>query len=160
MANFEVISILVENNAGILARISSLFARRGFNIETLTVSATIDPKFSRITLTVIVDEIGLHQITSQTEKLEEVRNIEVLKQEEGVFREITLVKVKANKESRGRIAEIARIYKASVVDLSPSSMILELTGKPIKIDAFLDVLDADYDIIEICRTGVTGMKRN
>ncbi|SHH22146.1 acetolactate synthase, small subunit [Anaerosphaera aminiphila DSM 21120] len=159
MASFEVISILVENNAGILARISSLFARRGFNIETLTVSATDDPDFSRITLTVIVEKNELHQIVSQTDKLEEVRDIEVLDQRECVFREIVLVKVKTDETNRAEIAEIAKIYKASVVDLSPSSMIIELTGKPVKINAFLKVLEEDYEIVEICRTGVTGMKR-
>ncbi|RVU54600.1 acetolactate synthase small subunit [Anaerosphaera multitolerans] len=159
MANFEVISILVENNAGILARISSLFARRGFNIETLTVSVTNDPRYSRITLTVVVEEHELHQIVSQTDKLEEVVEIEVLNQKECVFREIVLIKVKADEEKRGRIAEVAKIYKATVVDLSPNSMIIELTGKPDKVDAFLKLLNEDYEILEVCRTGVTGMKR-
>lgn len=159
MAKFEVISILVENNAGILARISSLFARKGFNIETLTVSVTNEEGFSRITLTVFAERNELYQIVSQTEKLEEVRTIEVLNQKECVFREIVLVKVKANETNRGELSDIAKIYKASIVDLSPSSMIIELTGKPDKVDAFLKLLNEDYDVIEICRTGVTGMKR-
>lgn len=155
----EVLSVLVDNNYGVLARISSLFGRRGYNIDTLTVSTTNDPKLSRITLTVQGDPHEVAQIIAQTLKLEETRDVQVLNKDESVMREIVLVKVRADTNNRAQVKEVAEIYKASVVDLSPTSMILELTGKPNKVNAFIRIME-DFDIVEMCRTGVTAMARN
>ena len=154
----QVVSMLVDNHAGVLARVSSLFARKGFNIDSLTVSATDDPKLSRITITTRGDKQQLSQILSQTGKLIEVRNVDALNPETTIQRELLLVKVKADEKKRSAVREAAEIYKASVVDLSVDSMVVELTGKPAKIDGFLAVI-GQYEILEMCRTGVTALER-
>ncbi|CDZ75355.1 acetolactate synthase small subunit [Peptoniphilus sp. ING2-D1G] len=158
MKKLNIVSILVENNAGILARISSMFARRGFNIESLTVSFTKEEGLSMITLTTLADKNELKQLISQTEKLEEVIKIEILQEDNTVMREIVLIKINVEKIAISELKQIADIYKASIVDLSPESIIMEITGKPIKVDAFLNVLKK-YDVVEVCRTGITAMKR-
>lgn len=155
----EVLNILVNNSYGVLARISSLFGRRGYNIDTLTVSTTDNPDISRITLTVQGLENEINQIILQTSKLEEVLKVEVLDPIKSVMREILLAKVKTNAETRGKILEIANIYKGSIIDLSPTSTIVEVTGKPTKINAFLRILE-DFEILEVCRTGITAMSRS
>ena len=139
----RVISLLVDNQSGVLARVSNLFCRRGFNIDSLTVSATNDPAVSRITVTITSDEKALSQLILQTERLE---------------RELLLLKVAADVHNRSELREIASIYKAKIIDFSPDSMVLELTGRPEKVDAFLKIL-ADYKILEQCRTGVTALER-
>ncbi len=154
----EVLSVLVDNHAGVLTRITSLFGRRGFNIDSLTVSTTDDPLISRITLVVHDDETVLDQIIKQTARLEETKEIFALEQSKSLRRELLLVKVSANEQSRAAIREIALIYHAKVIDLSKNSMVLELTGEPDKIDAFLEVI-ASHDIIEMCRTGITAIAR-
>lgn len=154
----QVVSMLVENNAGVLARVSSLFARKGFNIDSLTVSATNDEAISRITITTQGDKQTLGQILSQTGKLVEVVRVMALDPEHSIQRELLLVKIEANEKVRGVVREAADIYKASVVDLSVDSMVVELTGKPSKIDGFLSVI-SQYNILEMCRTGVTAMER-
>ncbi len=154
----EVLSVLVDNHSGVLTRITSLFGRRGFNIDSLTVSTTDDPKISRITLVVQDDETVLDQIMKQTQRLEETKEIFVLEPSKSLRRELLLVKVKADEQSRTAIREIALIYHAKVIDLSKNSMVLELTGEPDKIDAFLEVI-ASHDIIEMCRTGITALAR-
>ena len=155
----EVLSIVVQNNYGVLARISSLFGRRGYNIDTLTVSNTDDPDISRITLTVQGFENEINQIILQTSKLEEVIKVDVLEQNKSVMREIVLAKIKTNADNRSKMVEVATIYKGSLIDLSPTSMIVEVTGKPTKINAFIKVLE-DFEILEICRTGITAMSRD
>lgn len=154
----QVVSMIVDNNSGVLARVSSLFARKGFNIESLTVSATNDPHISRITVTTFGDSMTLNQILSQTAKLIEVRAVVALDPEESIQRELLLVKIKTNEKMRSVIREAADIYKASIVDLSVDSMVVELTGKPNKIDGFLSVIN-EYEILEMCRTGVTALER-
>lgn len=155
----RVISILVENNAGTLARIASLFARRGYNIDSLTVSATKDAEISRLTVTAQLNDLEVEQLIAQTEKLQEVKEIEELFASSSVLREIMLIKIKVDNGNRSQIMEIASVYGGVVVDLSPESMILELTGKPAKIDAFIKMLQ-DFTVVDFCRTGVTGMARN
>ena len=135
----EVISILVDNQANVLTRVSSLFGRRGFNIDSLTVSATNDPKLSRITVVFTGTEQGLHQIITQTAKL-------------------LLLKVKADKEERSAIKEVVEIYRGRIVDLSKNSLIIELTGTSDKLDAFMDMMSC-HEISEVCRTGITGIGR-
>ena len=155
----EVLSIVVQNNYGVLARISSLFGRRGYNIDTLTVSNTDDPDISRITLTVQGFENEINQIILQTSKLEEVIKVDVLEQNKSVMREIVLAKIKATPDIRSKMVEVVSIYKGSIIDLSPTSMIVEVTGKPTKINAFIKVLE-DFEILEVCRTGITAMSRD
>ncbi len=157
-AQRKVISLLVENHSGVLARVSSLFCRRGFNIDSLTVSATNDPTVSRITVTVSGSGKELQQLVLQTERLEVTRQVFVLETANTLQRELLLLKVAADVHSRAELQEIANIYKAKIIDLSPDSMVFELTGKPEKIDAFL-VMFQGYKILEQCRTGVTALER-
>ena len=157
-AQRKVISLLVENHSGVLARVSSLFCRRGFNIDSLTVSATNDPTVSRITVTVSGSDKELQQLILQTERLEVTRQVFVLETANALQRELLLLKVAADVHSRAELQEIANIYKAKIIDLSPDSMVFELTGKPEKINAFL-VMFRDYKILEQCRTGVTALER-
>lgn len=154
----QVISMLVDNNSGVLARISSLFARKGYNIDTLTVSATDNEAVSRITITTSGDEKTIHQILSQTGKLIEVRDVVALDRETSIQRELLLVKIAADEKIRSVVREVADIYKASIVDLSVDSLVVELTGKPAKIDGFLAVIE-QYNVLEMCRTGVTALER-
>ena len=154
----RVISLLVDNQSGVLARVSNLFCRRGFNIDSLTVSATNDPTVSRITVSVSGTEKELQQLILQTERLEVTRQVFVLDHENSLERELLLLKVAADVHNRGELREIASIYKAKIIDFSPDSMVLELTGRPEKVDAFLKIL-ADYKILEQCRTGVTALER-
>ena len=154
----KVVSLLVDNQAGVLARVSSLFTRRGFNIESLTVSATNDPTISRITVTVYGDDNKLNQLLLQTERLEVTRQVFVLDDRTALQRELLLLKVAATVVNRAELREIASIYKAKIIDLSPDSMVFELTGKPDKVDAFLRMFEG-YTILEQCRTGVTAMER-
>jgi len=154
----EVISILVDNQYNVLSRISSLIGRRGFNIDTITASATQDPDITRITIGFTGSEQSLSQILTQMAKLEIVREIYVLDPSESVFRELLILKMKADKHNRSAIMEIVDIYRAKIIDLSKESMIIELTGAPEKIDGFMKMLDC-YEIVEFCRTGVTGIPR-
>lgn len=155
----KFLSVLVENNAGVLARVSALFCRRGFNIDSLTVSATDDETVSRITITVNGDDATFNQIVRQTEKLCEVKAIFELESERSLLRELLLIKVEADERNRRTIKDIADIYKAKTVDLSPESMVMELTGEPSKIDGFLKIIEGEYKILEMCRTGVTALER-
>ncbi len=154
----EVISILVDNQANVLTRISSLFGRRGFNIDSLTVSATNDPKLSRITVVFTGTEQGLHQIITQTAKLEVVKKIFTLDEHDSIYRELLLMKVKADKTERSAIKEIVEIYRGRIVDLSKNSLIIEITGDSNKLDAFMDMMSC-HEIAEVCRTGITGIGR-
>ena len=154
----RVISLLVDNQSGVLARVSSLFCRRGFNIDSLTVSATNDPTVSRITVAVSGTEKELNQLILQTERLEVTRQVFVLDSEKALERELLLLKVASDVHNRSELREIAGIYKAKIIDLSPDSMVFELIGKPDKIDAFLKMFE-DYRILEQCRTGVTALER-
>ena len=154
----RVISLLVDNQSGVLARVPSLLCRRGYNIDSGTVSATNKPTKSRISVSVSGTEKELQQLILQTERLEVTRQVIVLNESTALERELLLLKVAANVANRAELREIAGIYKAKIIDLSPDSMVLELTGRPEKVDAFLKIL-ADYKILEQCRTGVTALKR-
>ncbi len=155
----EVISIFVDNSANVLTRVASLFGRRGFNIESLTVSTTSNPAISRITAVFNGNEQSLHQILTQTRKLEVVRDIFTLEKGRSLFRELLLVKVACDKTNRAAIREIVDIYRGKIISLSKTCMIVELTGASEKIDGFLDMLSC-YDVLEVCRTGVTGISRD
>jgi acetolactate synthase-1/3 small subunit len=153
-----ILALLVENNANVLSRVAMLFGRRGYNIDSLTVSATNDPAVSRITLTVGGDDRVIEQIILQTKKLVEVKAVQIEDEKDAILRELLLVKISADEAQRAAIRDICEVYKASVVDFSPSSLVCEITGKPSKIDGFLDIV-AQYGILEQCRTGVTAMDR-
>ena len=144
----RVISLLVDNSNGVLARISSLLCRRGFNIDSLTVSATNDPAVSRITVTLRGTEQALNQLILQTERLEVTRQIFELDPDKSLQRELLLLKVECDNQNRAELREISSIYKAKIIDLSPDS----------KIDAFLTMFKG-YNILELCRTGVTALER-
>ena len=154
----EVVSIYVDNKANVLTRVVSLYGRRGFNIDSLTVSATNDPDLSRITIVFEGDNLTLHQIVAQTEKLEVVRSVKTLQSKESFFRELLIVKVSADKQTRREIKEIVDVYRAKIINLTQDQMVLELTGSPDKLDAFLAML-SEYEIVDICRTGVTGIEK-
>lgn len=155
----KVISILVDNKPNTLARISSLVGRRNYNIETITASETHMPGVTLITLVVTdSDPDILEQIVAHIEKLEVVREVHVMGNNGGLYRELLLLKVMVDKKARSSLLETAEVYRARIIDLSKSSLIIELTGEPEKIDGFMDLM-SDYELVAVCRTGVTGMSR-
>lgn len=154
----KVLSILVENTSGVLSRVSGLFSRRGYNISSLTVAETENPKLSRMTVVADGDEQILMQIKNQLLKLEDVIEITELKSRESVCRELMLIKVEADTQKRISLSTIADIFHAKVVDVSNDSVMMELTGNQDKLDSFIKML-SDYSIIEMVRTGVTGLMR-
>ncbi len=156
--NKYTITALLANKSGVLTRISGLFARRGFNIESICACTTEDEKFSRITIVLSGDEHNLSQMTKQLDKLIDVKKITIADQNDSVFRELLLVKINAPADKRSEILNIREIYKAKIVDLSPTTAILELTGEPNKLDGFLKVVEP-YGILEMARTGVTALSR-
>mgnify|MGYP000353428306 CR=1 FL=1 len=153
-----VLSLLVDNTAGVLARVSSLFSRRGYNIESLTVGTTADERYSRMTVVSFGDQKILEQIKNQLEKLEDVRDIKELRGSSSVYRELILVKVKANASERQAVSAIADIFRASIVDVGKESMTIMLTGDQSKLNALISLVE-DYEILELARTGVTGLSR-
>ncbi len=152
-----VFSILVDNSAGVLSRVAGLFSRRGYNIDSLTVGETTDSKVSRITVAATGEEDVLEQIQKQLAKLVDVRQIIELPQE-SVCRELILVKVECDTNSRQEIISVSNIYRANIVDVAPTSLIIELTGAKSKVDAFIELLNG-FKITELARTGITGLAR-
>ena len=156
--NPTVIVMIVEDNPNVLSRISLMFGQRGFNIDTITASHTHDPKFTRITITTHGDQTVIDRIVRQTHKLVEVHKVAVQTAGTHIERELILVKVEVKEDQRSQIREICEIYHGMIVEMTRTSMILEMTGKPPRIDAFLEVLEP-YPIIEMTRTGVTAIDR-
>jgi acetolactate synthase-1/3 small subunit len=154
----HIIAVLVENKPRVLARVASLFARRGYNIESLAVGPTQDPSISRITLVVTGNEHVLEQITKQLYKLIEVIKVSDFANTPVVDRELALIKVHAPSNLRGEIAQTAEIFRARIVDVDEESLIVEVTGTPDKIDA-LEQLLRKYGIIEMTRTGRIALTR-
>lgn len=153
-----VLSLLVDNNPGVLARVASLFSRRGYNIDSLTAGITNNPKYTRITVAVSGDDQILEQIRNQIGKLEEVRRIIVLDDKQSVCRELVLVKVLADKKEKQDIIAIADVFRAKIVDVAVNSVMIELTGNQNKLDAFLNLM-SDFEVLEMVRTGLTGLAR-
>ena len=153
-----VFSILVENSAGVLSRVAGLFSRRGYNIDSLTVGETTDPKVSRMTVTVTGDDDVLEQIEKQLSKLIDVKEVVELPAEASVCRELVLVKVECDTTRRQEIIAISDIFRANIVDVSTESVIIELTGAQSKLDAFIELLNG-FKITELARTGITGLAR-
>lgn len=154
----RVFSLLVDNNPGVLSRISGLFSRRGYNVDSITAGVTADPRFTRITIVASGDELILSQIEKQVRKFEDVREIKVLAPDASVYRELIMVKLSANAQQRADIVSVADIFRAKIVDVEKDSLMIELTGTQSKLDAFLNLLDA-YEILELARTGLTGLSR-
>lgn len=154
----KAFQILVDNTAGVLSRISGLFARRGYNIESITAGVTADPRFTRITIVASGEDNILEQIEKQVSKLVDVRDIKELKPDRSVFRELAMIKVKAGAADRVNLISLTNVFRGTIVDVGTGSLIIEITGNTSKIDAFLDLLEG-YEILELARTGVAGLFR-
>ena len=154
--NRHVLSILVDNQPGVLSRVTGLFSRRGYNIASLSVGVTENEEVSRITVVVFCDDADCEQITKQVEKLIDVIRVVELSQERGVFRELALIKVSCLGEMRSEIISIADIFRANIIDVSSESVTIELTGEKSKIEAFQELMKP-YGIREVVRTGLTGL---
>ena len=154
----QILSLLVENNPGVTNRISGLFSRRGFNIDSICSGVTADPRYERVTIVAMGDDGDFEQLEKQLNKLEDVVNIKVLHRSSSVTRELILVKLRAKDTERQAVMNVTEIYHGKIVDVTKDSMIVELTGNQDKLDAFLDLLSG-YEILELARTGVTGLTR-
>ena len=154
----KVFQLLVDNTSGVLSRISGLFSRRGYNIESITAGVTADPRFTRITIVASGDDEILDQIEKQVSKLVDVRDVKELKPDSSVYRKLALIKVKAGCDQRQGVISIADIFRAKIIDVASDSLIVELTGNQDKIDAFINLLDG-YEILELARTGIAGLGR-
>ena len=156
--NKKVLSVLVDNTSGVLNRVAGLFSRRGYNIDSLTVGETENPKYSRMTIVVTGDDDILEQIVKQITKLEDVRRADVLEPSDSVTRELILVKIKAEPAQRQQVISITEIFRANIVDVAKDSLMIEITGSQSKLKAFLSLVE-DYEILELVRTGITGLAR-
>lgn len=154
----HTLSVLVDNKPGVLTRVTSLFARRGFNIDSLAVGVTEDPTMSRITLVVRADETPIEQIVKQLHKLINVIKIQDLADADSVARELVLFKVNASPEVRHEVIEIANVFRAKVIDVGRASLTIEATGTGDKLDALEDLFRA-YGIKELVRTGRVALSR-
>lgn len=154
----KVLSLLVDNTSGVLSRVAGLFSRRGYNITSLTVGETAVPEYSRMTVVAEGDEQILEQITRQLGKLIDVIDIKTLEPEASVARELIMVKIRVADDQRQSVITMADVFRGKVVDVGHDSMIIELTGQQSKLDAFLRLL-RDYEILELARTGITGLSR-
>ena len=151
-----IIAVYVDNQAGVLARVSSLFTRRGFNIDSLTVGETERSEYSRITVCTNGDK-DVQQMVNQLKKLFVVKKIEVL-EEDAIKRELMLIKVKNDSKNRSDIMTAVDVFRASVIDYSSDAMCIEVTGNPSKIDAFVKLMQP-FGILEMCRTGIVALDR-
>lgn len=154
----HVLSVLVENQAGVLSRISGLFSRRGYNIHSLSVGETENPSISRMTIVVAESEETLEQIKKQLNKLIDVIKIIELDNSTAVYRELALVKVRTNKDNRAEIIETANIFRARIIDVDSESLMIEATGDKGKLTAFINMLEP-YGLKEVIRTGLTALER-
>ncbi len=153
-----ILSILVNNEAGVLTRVSGLFARRAFNIDSLSVGVTDNPQISRITIVARGDEYVKSQIVRQLEKLHDVKIVELMPPSSTVMRELVLIKLNISQELRVGLMEAVSVFRAKVVDLNNDSVTLEITGERSKCDAFIEYL-RPLGIAELCRTGLTAISR-
>ena len=156
--NKKVLSVLVDNKSGVLNRVAGLFSRRGYNIDSLTVGETENPLYSRMTIVVTGDDTILEQIVKQISKLEDVKRVDVLEPSSSVTRELILVKIKADATERPQVMAITEIFRANIVDVAKDSVMIEITGSQSKLSAFLSLVE-DYHILELVRTGITGLSR-
>ena len=153
-----VIAVYVENKFGVLTRVTSMFTRRGFNIDALTVGETECPEYSRITISLSGDGYAKEQLINQLRKLINVKKVDVLEEDVAIKRELMLIKVKYNKDTRADIISAADVYRGKVIDYTPDEMCIEVTGEPSKVDAFIKLM-IPFGIIEMCRTGIVALER-
>ncbi|MDU5503633.1 MAG: acetolactate synthase small subunit [Anaerococcus vaginalis] len=158
MKKISTLNILVENNAGILTRISSIFSRRGYNIESINAAVNGNENKTRIIATISEEESLVRQVINQIEKLEDVINLEIM--EDGLFisREMLIVRLKIHSRDYLEINALTNLYKANIIDYSSEDLFIELTGDRKKLDDFLKILEK-YEVKDVTRTGITGIKR-
>lgn len=152
-----VIAVFVDNKFGVLTRVTSMFTRRGFNIDALTVGETEHPEYSRITICLSGDGYARKQLINQLRKLYNVKKVELIEDEQSVKRELMLIKVKNNSETRQDVMAATDVYRAKVIDYTNEALCIEITGEPSKIDAFIKIM-MPLGIIEMCRTGVVALE--
>ena len=152
----HIVSILMANEAGALSRVVGLFSARGFNIDSLNVAPTQDPTISRMTLTTFCDRQLMEQINKQLNKLIDVIKLVHIEENELIDRDMMMIKVSADEKTRPNLLQLAEVFRARVVDIHPTSIVIEISGSPRKLDAFLHMLD-HRQIREMARTGVTGV---
>ena len=155
--NKFVIAVFVDNKAGVLTRVTSMFTRRGFNIDALTVGETESPEYSRITICLSGDGYAREQLINQLRKLYNVRKVELL-EDDCIKRELMLIKISYTSQTRADILSAADVYRAKVIDYTTDEMCIEITGDPSKIDAFIKLM-LPFGIIEMCRTGLVALER-
>ena len=154
----HVLSVFVQNQPGVLVRVASMFSRREFNIDSLSVGVTETPEYSRITVVVHGDEYLVDQMIKQLEKLPDVAAVQRLDAGSAVYRGMTLIKVKADDTSRLDVLKMAELFRAHVIDVQPTTLIFEITGDDEKVTAFTQLL-SPYGILEVIRTGLIGLER-
>ena len=150
----HIFSILVANKPGVMTRVSSMFTRRGFNIDTLTVGETESPEFSRMTVSMIGDDYSKDQVVKQLSKLHDVKQ----ERDETVTRELLLIKVKNDSSTRQDVLAAVDVFRSKIVDYSPDALCIEITGETTKINAFIELVKP-FGIMEICRTGIVALER-
>lgn len=155
----HIISLLLENQSGSLSRVVGLFSQRGYNIESLTVSATDDETLSRLNITTNSDDMVLEQIEKQLHKLIDVLKVQEVTEHEHIERELMLVKVKADRQVRAEIKQTSDIFRGQIVDASPSQYTIQLTGNSDKLDAFISTVSDVTEVIEVARSGIVGIVR-
>ena len=153
-----VIAVYVENRFGVLTLVTSMFTRRGFNIDALTVGETESPEYSRITITMSGDGYARDQMINQLRKLFNVKKVEVLEKNTSIDRELMLLKVKNSAENRQEIMSVVDIFRCKIIDYAVDALCIEVTGEPSKIDAFVQLMKP-FGIIELCRTGIVALDR-
>ncbi len=153
-----VIAVYVENRFGVLTRVTSMFTRRGFNIDALTVGETESSEYSRITITMSGDGYARDQMINQLRKLFNVKKVEVLEKSTSIDRELMLLKVKNSAENRQEIMSVVDIFRCKIIDYAVDALCIEVTGEPSKIDAFVQIMKP-FGIIELCRTGIVALDR-
>ena len=153
-----VIAVYVENRFGVLTRVTSMFTRRGFNIDALTVGETESPEYSRITITMSGDGYARDQMINQLRKLFNVKKVEVLEKNTSIDRELMLLKVKNSAENQQEIMSVVDIFRCKIIDYAVDALCIEVTGEPSKIDAFVQLMKP-FGIIELCRTGIVALDR-
>ena len=154
----HTISVLVENKFGVLTRVTGLFSGRGYNIDTLNVGPTHDPKLSRMTIVTQGDEATLEQIVKQLNKLPNAIKVQDFREGEYVDRELVLVKVAVDSRSRAEVMQITDIFRAKIVDVQPKSLVIEITGAEGKVEKFINLMDS-FGVQEITRTGKVALPR-
>ena len=155
----RTLSILVDNTAGVLSRLSGLFSRRAYNIDSISAGVTADPRYTRITVVATGDDdLVLDQITNQVRKQVDVRDVKVLDPKNSVNRELMLIKIRCEAEERQNVISLADVFRANIIEVGRHSLIIELVGGASKLSAFLELLDG-YEILELARTGITGLSR-